>query len=75
MRPLKTEIIPVVIGALGLIKKELEKHSLKIPGAINIIEVRKKQGLAGYIFGQNDKKYLQRSIEYWIYAKISFLKK
>ena len=37
---MKTEIIPVVIGALGLIKKGLEKHMEKIPGAININELQ-----------------------------------
>ena len=38
---MKTETIPVVIGAPGLIKKGLEKHTEKIPGAINIIELQK----------------------------------
>ena len=38
---MKTETIPVVIGALGLIKKGLQKHMEKIPGAININEVQK----------------------------------
>jgi len=42
MWPLQTEIIPVVIGALGLIKKGLEKHMAKIPGVININELQKK---------------------------------
>ena len=37
---MKTEIIPVVIGVLGLIKKGLEKHMEKIPGAININELQ-----------------------------------
>lgn len=41
MWPLQTEIIPVVIGALGLIKKGLEKHMAKIPGVININELQK----------------------------------
>ena len=32
MWPSKTEIIPVVIGALALIKKGLGKYTAKIPG-------------------------------------------
>ena len=36
---MKTETIPIVIGALGLIKKGLQKHTEKIPGAININEL------------------------------------
>ena len=35
---MKTETIAVVEGALGLIKKGLQKHMEKIPGAININE-------------------------------------
>ena len=38
---MKTEIIPVVIGALGLNKKGLEKHKGKIPGTITINELQK----------------------------------
>ena len=38
---MKTETMPVVIGALGLIKKGLQKHTEKIPGAININELQK----------------------------------
>lgn len=39
---MKTEIIPVVLGALlGLTKKRLEKHMDKIPGAINIKKLQK----------------------------------
>lgn len=39
---MKTEIIPVVLGALlGLTKKRLEKHMDKIPGAINIKKTTK----------------------------------
>ncbi|XP_013385591.1 uncharacterized protein LOC106155343 [Lingula anatina] len=37
----KTITIPVVIGALGLVKKGLEKYTDKIPGNINIHEVQK----------------------------------
>ena len=40
---MKTETVPVnvVIGALGLIKWGLEKHTEKIPGAINTNELQK----------------------------------
>ena len=37
----KTTTIPVVIGALGLVKKGLEKYTDNIPGNINIQEVQK----------------------------------
>ena len=38
---IKAEITPVVIGALGFIKKGMEKYTEKIPGAININELQK----------------------------------
>ncbi|XP_069997623.1 uncharacterized protein [Penaeus vannamei] len=41
MWSMKTEVIPVVIGALGLVKKGLDKYSNKIPGNISICEVQK----------------------------------
>ena len=37
---LKTITVPVVIGALGLVKKGIEKHIDKIPGKINITELQ-----------------------------------
>jgi len=36
-----TEMIPVVIGALGVIKKRLEKCVDKIPGTVSIDELQK----------------------------------
>ena len=41
MWKMKTEVIPVVIGALGLVKKGLEKFTNKIPGNIQINEIQK----------------------------------
>ena len=38
---LKPTVIPVVIGALGLIKKGTEKHIEKIPGKISLSECQK----------------------------------
>ena len=38
---LKTTTVPVVMGALGTIKKEMENYSNKIPGTINIHELQK----------------------------------
>ena len=38
---MKTEIIPVAIGALGLIKKGSEKFISEIPGNINLNEIQK----------------------------------
>ena len=33
---LRTTTVPVVIGALGTVKKDMENHTNKIPGNINI---------------------------------------
>ncbi|XP_013404332.1 uncharacterized protein LOC106169420 [Lingula anatina] len=41
MRGKRTITIPVVIRALGLVKKGLEKYTDKIPGNTNIHEVQK----------------------------------
>ena len=38
---LKTITVPVVMGALGIVKKGIEKHTEKIPGKINITELQK----------------------------------
>ena len=38
---MKTTTVPVVIGALEVIKKGIEKHIEKIPGKINITELQK----------------------------------
>ena len=41
MWEMKTTTIPVVLGALGVIKKDLEKYTSKIPGNIPIAELQK----------------------------------
>ena len=38
---MRTEVIPVVIGALGLIKKGMDKFIERIPGSVNLYEVQK----------------------------------
>jgi len=38
---LKTETVPVVTGAFGLIKKGLENYTQKIPGNIKMEELQK----------------------------------
>lgn len=38
---MKTEIVPVVVGALGVIKKGSEKLVREIPGNINLWEMQK----------------------------------
>ena len=43
MWQIKTEIIPVVIGALGVIKKGSEKFISEIPGNINLQEIQTGQ--------------------------------
>ena len=46
---MKTETIPAVEGALGLIKKGLQKHLEKIPGAININEQNSSHTKEGFV--------------------------
>ena len=41
MLGLKTETVPVVIGALGLVKKGLEKYVERIPANTNIEDLQK----------------------------------
>ena len=41
MWQMKTEIIPVVVGALGVVKKGSEKFIGEIPGNINLQEIQK----------------------------------
>jgi hypothetical protein len=38
---MKTCVIPVIIGALGLVKKGLENYTNKIPGNIQLEELQK----------------------------------
>ena len=42
MRGLKTTTVPVVMGTLGTIKKDIENYTNKIPGNINIHENSRK---------------------------------
>lgn len=37
----RTVVIPVVVGALGVIKKGTEQHLCKIPGSDNLQEIKK----------------------------------
>ena len=41
MRKLRIETIPVVTGALGVIKEGQEKYVVKIPGTVSIDELQK----------------------------------
>ena len=41
MWQLKTSIIPIVVGALGLVKKGTAKYLEKIPGKQNLAEIKK----------------------------------
>ena len=38
---MKTSLIPIVIGALGLVKKGIAKYLKKIPGKQNLPEIQK----------------------------------
>ena len=42
MWQLKTSIIPIVVGALGLVKKGTVKHLQKIPGKQNPAEIQQE---------------------------------
>ena len=42
MWQLKTTTIPVIVGALGMIKKETDKHIKKIPYCPRLYEILKK---------------------------------
>ena len=44
MWELKTTTVPVVVGALGLIKKDLERHVNKIPGNREREREREREG-------------------------------
>jgi len=44
-----TETIPVVICALGVIKKGLEKYIEEIPGTVTIGELQKKYPSGGHL--------------------------
>jgi len=39
---LKTQTIPVIIGAFGMIKRDNEKHLAKLPGDPSVGEIKKK---------------------------------
>ena len=41
MWQLKTSIITIAVGALGLVKKRTEKNLEKIPGKQNLAEIQK----------------------------------
>ena len=43
-----TQTIPVVIGALGVIKKGLEKYVDKIPGTVSIEELNYSSGISSH---------------------------
>ena len=38
---LKTTTAPVIVGALGMIKKGTDKHTNKIPGCVSLYEIGK----------------------------------
>ncbi|KAL9963889.1 hypothetical protein ACROYT_G027444 [Oculina patagonica] len=59
---MRTETIPVIIGALGAIKKGLESYIGRIPGQISISELQKITLLEGWTILRNDL-HLGRSIE------------
>ena len=51
---MKATTIPVVIGALGLIKKDLEKYTKQIPGNIKISELQKIALLGNILHPKKD---------------------
>ena len=38
---MRTETVPIIVGALGLIEEGMDQNSGKIPGASNISELQK----------------------------------
>ena len=38
---MKPTIVPVIVGALGLVRKRMKEHASKIPGQISIEEIQK----------------------------------
>ena len=41
MWKMKTKTIPVIVGALGMIKKQLQKYVNQIPGNLSLAEIQK----------------------------------
>ena len=41
MWKMKTTIVPVIVGALGLVRNRMKEHVSKIPGQISIEEIQK----------------------------------
>ena len=37
---LKLPVMPVIVGALGMIKKDTDKHTNKIPGSPSLYEIQ-----------------------------------
>ena len=47
---LKTTTVPVIVGDLGMTKKETDKHISEIPGSLSQYEIPKKYTLSNYSF-------------------------
>ena len=58
---MKTVTIPVVIGALGMIKKGTEKHLEKIPGSLNLAEIQKKSTYRHCPYPKKNLIYVEES--------------
>ena len=41
MQKMKTKIVPVIVGALGMIKKGTQKYVNEIPGNLSLAEIQK----------------------------------
>ena len=39
---LEITTVPVIVGALGIIKKGIDKHINKVPGNLRLYEIQKK---------------------------------
>ena len=55
---LKTTTVPVILIALGIIKKETNKHINKIPGSPSLYEIQKNDTLLNYSFPYENTMYL-----------------
>jgi hypothetical protein len=46
---LKCKIIPVIIGATGIVRKVLRKNLGAIPGKHSVVSLQRQQGIYNYI--------------------------
>lgn len=74
--------MPVVVGALGVIKKGTEQHLCKIPGSNDLHEIQKtgsasgnstpsKEGSLDQVNGTNSSQNFSSALESWFGSGLS----